>query len=213
MPANAIKTKSRTAKSKGPKLKWWYVLPVIAIVVAAGYLVIRYSQASGSRKGSRDLSYMSGGASTTKIGGKSVRIVGGKPVRIKYGAFPSSTDSVWLGEYQTGTFKPISTTMPDLNKKYICVEFWAGTGTQEPAKVTVKMIQNTTGPLPGTYFTKNTSLKTYSVKNSWATRCIKFDSGLATGLQADITVFNGSISNRSPKPLVGVSKVWYQNGP
>ena len=42
------KTKTRTSKStkKGPKLKWWYILPVIAIVAVAGYAIVRYSQAS-----------------------------------------------------------------------------------------------------------------------------------------------------------------------
>lgn len=48
MPVKGQSTKSRTAKStkKGPKLKWWYILPVIAIVAVAGYAIVRYSQAS-----------------------------------------------------------------------------------------------------------------------------------------------------------------------
>jgi hypothetical protein len=47
MPAKNYKSKSRTsASSKKLKLKWWYVLPVIAIVVLAGYLIVRYSNAS-----------------------------------------------------------------------------------------------------------------------------------------------------------------------
>lgn len=48
MPVKGKTTKSRTAKStkKGPKLKWWYILPVIAIVAVAGYAIVRYSQAT-----------------------------------------------------------------------------------------------------------------------------------------------------------------------
>jgi hypothetical protein len=48
MPVKGKTTKSRTAKSKGKglKLKWWYILPVIAIVAVAGYAIVRYSQAS-----------------------------------------------------------------------------------------------------------------------------------------------------------------------
>ena len=50
MPVKGKTTKSRTAKSKGKglKLKWWYILPVIAIVAVAGYAIVRYSQASVS---------------------------------------------------------------------------------------------------------------------------------------------------------------------
>jgi hypothetical protein len=50
MPVKGQLTKSRTAKStkKGPKLKWWYILPVIAIVAVAGYAIVRYSNASSA---------------------------------------------------------------------------------------------------------------------------------------------------------------------
>jgi hypothetical protein len=48
MPVKGQLTKSRTAKStkKGLKLKWWYILPVIAIVTVAGYAIVRFSEAS-----------------------------------------------------------------------------------------------------------------------------------------------------------------------
>ena len=48
MPVKGKTTKSRTAKSKGKglKLKWWYILPVIAIVAIAGYSIVRFSEAS-----------------------------------------------------------------------------------------------------------------------------------------------------------------------
>jgi len=48
MPVKGQMNKTRTAKStkKGPKLKWWYILPVIAIIAISGYAIVRYSQAS-----------------------------------------------------------------------------------------------------------------------------------------------------------------------
>lgn len=40
--------KSRTSKKSSSKtnLKWWYVLPVVAIVAVAGYAIVRFSEAS-----------------------------------------------------------------------------------------------------------------------------------------------------------------------
>lgn len=49
MAANS-RSKIRTSKNKGMKLKWWYVLPVIAIVAVAGYAIVRFSQAAGPYK-------------------------------------------------------------------------------------------------------------------------------------------------------------------
>ena len=48
MPVKGQSAKSRTAKStkKGSMLKWWYILPVIAIVAISGYAIVRFSQAS-----------------------------------------------------------------------------------------------------------------------------------------------------------------------
>ena len=48
MPVKGQMNKTRTAKStkKGPKLKWWYILPVIAIVAISGYAIVRFSEAS-----------------------------------------------------------------------------------------------------------------------------------------------------------------------
>ena len=211
MVNNRVK-KSRTAKSKGKglKLKWWYVLPVIVLVAGAGYLIVRFSQASSLAQMIRGVDYMSGGKSTTKIDGKTVRIIGGKPVRIKYGAIEG--DRNWLGDYKPGTFTPIGYSRRDLDNKNICIEFWAGTGTRQPAKVTIKMVQNTFGPNPfGSYQTKDVTTRSYTVNNTWATKCLKFDTGLATGLQADITIYNGETGNKSSQPLVGVRRVYYRN--
>ena len=52
MAAKKAATKSRSSKSRSSKsnknnnnLKWWYVLPVIAIVAVAGYAIVRFSEA------------------------------------------------------------------------------------------------------------------------------------------------------------------------
>lgn len=43
----ATKSKSRTSSKKGKStLKWWYILPVIAIIAVAGYAIVRFSEAS-----------------------------------------------------------------------------------------------------------------------------------------------------------------------
>ncbi len=47
MPTKVKGSNSRTAskKNKSAKLKWWYILPVIAIVAIAGYAIVRFSEA------------------------------------------------------------------------------------------------------------------------------------------------------------------------
>ncbi len=47
MPTKVNGSNSRTAskKNKSAKLKWWYILPVIAIVAIAGYAIVRFSEA------------------------------------------------------------------------------------------------------------------------------------------------------------------------
>ena len=42
-------SKTRTSKLKSKnQLKWWYILPVIAIVAVAGYAIVRFSEAGSS---------------------------------------------------------------------------------------------------------------------------------------------------------------------
>ena len=62
MPVKGQMNKTRIAKStkKGPKLKWWYILPVIAIVAVAGYAIVRYSQAATTRPTSSTFYYTVG---------------------------------------------------------------------------------------------------------------------------------------------------------
>ena len=52
MAAKKAATKSRSSKSNKNKnnLKWWYVLPVIAIVAIAGYAIVRFSEAGTAEK-------------------------------------------------------------------------------------------------------------------------------------------------------------------
>jgi len=49
MPVNGqAKTRTSKNKSKQTKLKWWYILPVIAIVAVAGYAIVRFSEAGSA---------------------------------------------------------------------------------------------------------------------------------------------------------------------
>ena len=47
-PTTKFKSSSRTSssKKKNLKLKWWYALPVIAIVAVTGYAIVHYSKAA-----------------------------------------------------------------------------------------------------------------------------------------------------------------------
>lgn len=48
MAKSKLSSKSRTSssKKKNSKLKWWYVLPVIALVAIGGYAIVRSSEAA-----------------------------------------------------------------------------------------------------------------------------------------------------------------------
>jgi len=77
MAAKKAATKSRSSKSNKNKnnLKWWYVLPVIAIVAVAGYAIVRFSEA-GTQSGR-----LSGGTTVDKGNGNTAMKVGNKPVQ------------------------------------------------------------------------------------------------------------------------------------
>jgi hypothetical protein len=70
----ASKSNSRTSGKKGKSVKWWYILPVLAIVVLAGYLIVRYSEAStkGYSKGANDMTNCSGKQRYSKVVGRDV---------------------------------------------------------------------------------------------------------------------------------------------
>ncbi|MEI6170022.1 MAG: hypothetical protein WCP56_03420 [Candidatus Saccharibacteria bacterium] len=79
MAAKKAATKSRSSKSNKNKnnLKWWYVLPVIAIVAVAGYAIVRFSEASTGTAYKRVGSGLQGGVRTVDKGvnvGKALEI-------------------------------------------------------------------------------------------------------------------------------------------
>ena len=83
MAAKKAATKSRSSKSNKNKnnLKWWYVLPVIAIVAVAGYAIVRFSEAGTSSN------RLSGGTRWVDKGnGNRAREVGGSPVTATWSA-------------------------------------------------------------------------------------------------------------------------------
>ena len=70
-PKSSSKTRTSSSKKKNLKLKWWYVLPVVAIVAVAGYAIVRSSQASYGQYAYRNLStkpplYCVGGTRVSK---------------------------------------------------------------------------------------------------------------------------------------------------
>jgi hypothetical protein len=87
MAAKKAATKSRSSKSNKNKnnLKWWYVLPVIAIVAVAGYAIVRFSEAGTATK--RVGSGLQGGNGTVdkggSEGGRALKI-GNNPVRASW---------------------------------------------------------------------------------------------------------------------------------
>ncbi len=82
MAAKKAATKSRSSKSNKNKtnLKWWYVLPVIAIVAVAGYAIVQFSEAGTATK--RPGSGLQGGNGTVDKGGNEGRALklGNNPV-------------------------------------------------------------------------------------------------------------------------------------
>ncbi len=43
---SSSKSRTSSSKKKNLKLKWWYVLPVVAIVAVAGYAIVSFSEAA-----------------------------------------------------------------------------------------------------------------------------------------------------------------------
>jgi hypothetical protein len=88
MAAKKAATKSRSSKSNKNKtnLKWWYVLPVIAIVAVAGYAIVRFSEAGTATK--RPGSGLTGGVRTIDKGGNEGRA-------LEIGSPPNSVRASW----------------------------------------------------------------------------------------------------------------------
>ena len=95
MAAKKAASKSRSSKLNKNKsnLKWWYVLPVIAIVAVAGYAIIRFSEAGTASK--RVGSGLTGGVKVVNKGGNF-----GRALEIGYP--PNSVSASW-SQTQRGT--------------------------------------------------------------------------------------------------------------
>ena len=206
MPQKGKMNKSRTAKSKGKvlKLRWWYVLPVIAIVAIAGYVIVRYGKAT-MELDPRGPQFFTGGVSTQNKNNIPIRVVGGSPVRIKYGNGDKDRTAVPISIQRT----PYGY---GLGGKWVCVEAWVGNYNNNPAAWSVNMKANVPFPYPfdDRYQTVAESNKIFYSKNSWDRQCIKIKDQ-ANIYQIDITITNGFPGNTSNQPFVGVSKVWWQS--
>ena len=203
MPVKGQMNKTRTAKSKGKglNLKWWYVLPVIAIVAVAGYLVIRYSQAGRIAYIRVTGNGLRGGFSSSQVPGFSgqSRIINGFAVSASVGA--------------KGYFDPSI-----LNKK-VCAEVYVGNVKGRPASwhmsITsgekIPAVVGSIGEITRTY---QKTTKTYTGKNQTMTRCIKLTKKgpLGSPKYADVIIMNGPVGQPYGKaePLVGVNKVYLQ---
>lgn len=85
-----LKKQSRTKTQRHkPKLKWWYIIPIVLFVTLAGYTIIFYSKAS-DRFYSKTVNNrgLQGGTSTTEVSKSegSSRVVGDVPVSASYTA-------------------------------------------------------------------------------------------------------------------------------
>lgn len=105
MAAKKAATRSRTSSKKGKSsLKWWYILPVLAIVVLAGYLIIRYSEAGTAYK--RVGNGLSGGVKTVDKQGNygKAREIGNNPVSAKWSPSERGTSTRFCAQvYGSGT--------------------------------------------------------------------------------------------------------------
>jgi len=192
------KTKTRTSKStkKGPKLKWWYILPVVAIVAVAGYAIVRYSQAAQEFETKYPVNGLVGGTATQNKGNVQVRVVGkDAPVNTKIG-----TRDVF--------------SKADYRGKWVCAEAWVGSnGNGVPGRWGVFMKSNYIFPSPfggSSAQTLGSSAKVYSKLNGWDRQCIQIIKNTPLSspvMEVDVTIV-------LPPPslnFVGVSKVWVQN--
>jgi hypothetical protein len=79
MAAKKAAPKSRTSSNKGKSsLKWWYIVPILLVVVLAGYLIVRYSNASGTFAVRNAKQITGDGMSITKSTGVQYKIIPSK---------------------------------------------------------------------------------------------------------------------------------------
>ncbi len=235
MPVKGQMNKTRTAKSKvkSLKLKWWYVLPVIAIVAAAGYLVIRYSQAGVT-------SALRGGFGNKRLGGKNTTLLrDGRPVK----AIVSVSRA-----YETQVSALASRNA--INGKKACAKVWVGNfaGNQLTGKITVQPYlwaydnlanaleyASMGGDVPGgvadlfrpeaansfygPFKSSNLITKTFKGKNQWVTTCVTIPNTTASRykkykpIYAVVSVYTNvpPPDSNAVKYPIGVDKIWLQN--
>jgi len=212
MPVKGQMNKTRTAKStkKGPKLKWWYTLPVIAIVAVAGYAIVRYGQAAVERGVQYPANGLSGGVQIQNKGSVNIRTVGeARPVFAKLGK----------QSFADGLPNPLSTSTTisrpvDFRGKWVCAEVWVGNVNDYPGvwQLTVKANKLYPAPPPINTYAKTygSSVKNYFKKNAWDRQCIQIIRNTALGDsidQVDVAVYYGD----KYRPFIGVSKIWFQD--
>ena len=128
------KTRLITKKNKNLKLKWWYVLPVIAIVAVAGYAIIRFSEAGTASK--RVGSGLTGGVKVVNKGGNF-----GRALEIGYP--PNSVSASW-SQTQRGT------------STRFCADAYAASGNKNGG-VTIALYQGSSRITnPQTFFFRGT---------------------------------------------------------
>lgn len=204
MPVKGQLTKSRTAKStkKGPKLKWWYILPVIAIVAVAGYAIVRYSQAAAERDVQYPGNGIEGGGATQNKGNVQVRVA-------------QYYNSVNARVGANNVFEAVK--YPNMAGKWVCAEVWVGnnpapkTGVARPGSWNYYVSANIT-PLVGPIknlgaLTVGSSVKTYFKQNGWDRQCVRLAANTGVPIkQAEVRIWPGAGTN-----FLGVSKVWWQD--
>ena len=230
MPVKGQMNKTRTAKSKGKglNLKWWYVLPVIAIVAVAGYLVIRYSQA-GVRTAT-----LAGGFFEKRLGGLSTKVLrDGKPV---VGVVGCTVDQCQINRSSR------------INGKSVCAKTYVSNARGLPlsGRMTVQPYLFNFGVLdnyakyrdqtarqikfknliqPEVEFDSKTIKssplisKSFSGKDRWITTCARIPSTTASKYRDKQPVFAVvRVYTNTPRPdsnainyPMGVEKIWLQN--
>jgi hypothetical protein len=222
---NLTKPRSRTSKRKGKgiKLKWWYVLPVIAIVASAGYLIIRFSEAGTAKQ---QLASLRGGKFKLQGGipGKPINVKGksGSKVPVRYFA-PDGPIGASIGDF--GVI-PNSGRRFNLTNKWICAKVYVSNKNGKPVtgKMTVKgrfNVLNPGIPIPSTPFSINdpNGVKSseafstqYSGKDQWVYPCYYFTAKWfgQDFTYASVILYNNPTSKATSTPVAGVAEIWAQ---
>ena len=230
MPVKGQMNKTRTAKTKGKglKLKWWYVLPVIAIVAVAGYLVIRYSQAGATAR-------IRGGFGTfNKNGTKLTRATSGIPVRaiVQGGQYVDGKKAcvrIWVSAYSAAaapnlkwagaghvTVQPYvtgSSTEALSQTSSEALNDIAASGLGSIGGLSISQISRVDKPAKAT---PSPVQKNFTGYNQWKTECVRIPKTSVSNLKqyrpkfAIVKVYT-DIPADSVKYPVGVQRIWLEN--